>query len=424
MATAISIDSISKVYRLGTISSSTVGEDLNRWWARVRGRPDPSLPVGAQHSRPVGKQFWALDDVSFSVQQGDVLGVIGRNGAGKSTLLKILSQVTAPTSGQVTIHGRVASLLEVGTGFHPDLTGRENVFLNGAILGMTKAEIQRNFDQIVAFSECEAFIDTPVKRYSSGMYVRLAFAVAAHLESEVLIVDEVLAVGDTQFQKKCLDKMRDVSTTGRTVLFVSHSMPSIAALCNRAVLLKAGSVEVVGDTDGDLRTYRQDRSYALGAPIDLASSPRTGTGHARFTGLRIEALDHAGRSIDTLVTGSTIDVHVEIGCIEDIADANVALIVLDGGGYRVIDVNTALQGRTVSLRRGQCATVTFRLQDVLLRPGPYNVSLWVGHGHHAVDYVENACLWEFSTPPSASPLAYVYPGVYQCRFEHDVAVHG
>ena len=245
MSTVISIENVSKSYRLGTIGSGTLREDLQSWWHRKRGLPDPNLRLDQSHLPVEGHTLWALQDVSLQVDQGEVLGIIGRNGAGKSTLLKILSRVTAPTSGRIRVKGRVASLLEVGTGFHPELTGRENIFLNGAILGMTKAEVARKFDEIVAFSEIEQFIDTPVKRYSSGMYVRLAFAVAAHLEPEILVVDEVLAVGDAAFQKKCLGKMGDVAGEGRTVLFVSHNMIAVQSLCRRAIWLKRG--EVVGD---------------------------------------------------------------------------------------------------------------------------------------------------------------------------------
>jgi lipopolysaccharide transport system ATP-binding protein len=256
MSTVISVENVSKVYRLGMIGGGTLKEDLNRYWAKLRGKPDPTLKIGEEHhARKMGEQFWALDDVSFQVKEGEVLGIIGRNGAGKSTLLKILSQVTAPTSGEIKIKGRIASLLEVGTGFHPELTGRENVFLNGAILGMTKAEIRRKFDEIVAFSGIEEFIDTPVKRYSSGMYVRLAFAVAAHLEPEILIVDEVLAVGDADFQKKCMGKMQDVSKNGRTILFVSHNMAAVGKLCDQSILLDGGRIRLAGATDEVLPHY-------------------------------------------------------------------------------------------------------------------------------------------------------------------------
>ena len=251
MSTAISIEHVTKSYRLGLIGSGTLREDLQGWWHRVRGLPDPNLRVDQMHRAVEGHTLWALQDVSLEIKQGEALGIIGRNGAGKSTLLKILSRVTAPTSGRIRVKGRVASLLEVGTGFHPELTGRENIFLNGAILGMTKAEVSRKFDEIVAFSEIEQFIDTPVKRYSSGMYVRLAFAVAAHLEPEILVVDEVLAVGDASFQKKCLGKMGDVAGEGRTVLFVSHNMIAIQSLCRRAVWLGGGRL-IADDDSGQI----------------------------------------------------------------------------------------------------------------------------------------------------------------------------
>lgn len=246
--TVISVENVSKQYHLGTIGTGTFRNDLKLWWAKARNKPNPlALVDEADHGNRDGETLWALKDVSFKVEQGEALGIIGRNGAGKSTLLKILSRVTTPTSGEVKVKGRIASLLEVGTGFHPELTGRENIFLNGAIMGMSRAEVARKFDEIVDFSGVEKFIDTPVKRYSSGMYVRLAFAVAAHLEPEILIVDEVLAVGDAEFQKKCLGKMGDVSHEGRTVLFVSHNMGSIKALCTRGLYLEKGIIKFNGE---------------------------------------------------------------------------------------------------------------------------------------------------------------------------------
>lgn len=244
--TVIQVDNLSKRYRLGLIGTGTLSHDLNRWWARVRGKPDPYLKIGQDRTADDSEYMWALRDVSFEVKRGEALGIIGCNGAGKSTLLKILSRVTAPTSGEVLVKGRIASLLEVGTGFHHELTGRENIFLNGAILGMGKEEIRRKFDEIVAFAEIDKFIDTPVKRYSSGMYVRLAFGVAAHLEPEILIVDEVLAVGDAAFQKKCLGKMQDVGKAGRTVLFVSHNMSAIRQLCTSCLWLSGGAKKESG----------------------------------------------------------------------------------------------------------------------------------------------------------------------------------
>jgi lipopolysaccharide transport system ATP-binding protein len=246
MSKAIKVENLSKAYQLGDFGTGTISRDLERFFARLRGKEDPFLKIGEVNDRTTKGEsdvVWSLNDINFEVEQGDAVGIIGRNGAGKSTLLKILSRVTSPTTGSVKLRGRIASLLEVGTGFHPELSGRENIYLNGAILGMRKAEIKRKFDEIVSFSGVERYIDTPVKRYSSGMYVRLAFAVAAHLESEILIVDEVLAVGDAEFQKKCLGKMGQVSKSeGRTVLFVSHNMAAVKTLCNRGIVLANGQL--------------------------------------------------------------------------------------------------------------------------------------------------------------------------------------
>ncbi len=250
MMDVIKVENLSKAYQLGQFSTGTLSHDLKRWWALKRGLEDPFLKIGETNDRSVSGDsqiVWSLKDINFSVKSGDAVGVIGRNGAGKSTLLKILSQITSPTTGSVKLRGRVASLLEVGTGFHPELTGRENIFLNGAILGMRKTEIRRKFDDIVEFAGVQRYIDTPVKRYSSGMYVRLAFAVAAYLESEILIVDEVLAVGDAEFQKKCLGKMSDVSRSeGRTILFVSHNLGMVRTLCNKGIVLNHGISEFSG----------------------------------------------------------------------------------------------------------------------------------------------------------------------------------
>src|SRR6187399_1250031 len=282
MSAVIEVDDLWKKYRLGVIGTGTLRHDFERWWHRVRGKPDPYSEVdqkseirnresefGANVDHPISgvsaslgdDEMWALRGVSFEVKRGEILGIIGRNGAGKSTLLKILARITEPSSGRVVLDGRVASLLEVGTGFHPELSGRENIFLNGAILGMSKAEIRRKFDEIVDFSGVEKFLDTPVKRYSSGMYVRLAFSVAAHLEPEILVVDEVLAVGDAEFQKKCLGKMQDVSTNeGRTVLFVSHNMGTILQLCQSCILLQNGMVESIGKPQTIIEDYYNNKN--------------------------------------------------------------------------------------------------------------------------------------------------------------------
>jgi lipopolysaccharide transport system ATP-binding protein len=265
---AIKVEDLSKLYRLGEVGTGTMSQDLNRWWASIRGKEDPFAKIGEANDRTIkgNSDFvWSLKDVNFEVKKGEVLGIVGRNGAGKSTLLKILSKVTAPTTGRIKVNGRIASLLEVGTGFHPELTGRENIFLNGAILGMTKSEIRSKFDEIVDFSGVERYIDTPVKRYSSGMYVRLAFAVSAFLEPEILIVDEVLAVGDAEFQKKCLGRMEDVSRNdGRTILFVSHNMAAVSNLCTKSIFMRNGTLHSTGPTDQIIDEYISYGKYNSG----------------------------------------------------------------------------------------------------------------------------------------------------------------
>jgi lipopolysaccharide transport system ATP-binding protein len=257
--TVIQVENISKQYRLGEVSTGTIMHDVNRWWYKVRGKENPYLKIGEANDRTQkgsSDYVWALQDINFDVKRGEVLGIIGRNGAGKSTLLKILSKVTQPTTGQIKVNGRIASLLEVGTGFHPELSGRDNIFLNGAILGMTKKEIKSKFDEIVSFSGVERYIDTPVKRYSSGMYVRLAFAVAAHLEPDILIIDEVLAVGDAEFQKKCLGKMKDVSEKdGRTVLFVSHNLQAISNICHNGIIMHNGKMHSYEPIETCIQNY-------------------------------------------------------------------------------------------------------------------------------------------------------------------------
>lgn len=273
---ALKAENISKQYRLGQVGTGTLSHDLNRFWHQVRGKEDPYLKIGEANDRASkgeSEYVWSLRHISFEIEQGDAVGIIGRNGAGKSTLLKLLSKVTKPTTGKIYTNGRIASLLEVGTGFHPEMTGRENIYLNGAILGMSRKEIKRKFDEIVDFSGVERYIDTPVKRYSSGMYVRLAFAVAAHLESEILIVDEVLAVGDAEFQKKCLGKMGDVSKgEGRTVLFVSHNIAAVKNLCKKGILLKDGNLITQGAIEKVINTYdlefiSQDKNFRIDYPI-------------------------------------------------------------------------------------------------------------------------------------------------------------
>ena len=293
----IEVENLSKLYRLGLIGATSLRDSVERWWYRMRRKEEMCKKVGAKHlmiepddpqAGPEPNTLWALKDISFSVQKGEIVGIIGRNGVGKSTLLKILSRITEPTKGRAIMRGRVSSLLEVGTGFHPELTGRENIYLNGAILGMRKAEIDRKFDEIVDFSGVEKFIDTPVKRYSSGMYVRLAFAVAAHLEPEILLVDEVLAVGDFEFQKKCLGKMGDVAKEGRTVLFVSHNMAAINTLCTRTILLDNARVIKIGNTSDIVLLYLMEKTTTDSAEVTIT---KVSNAEIAFTKIWISDID-------------------------------------------------------------------------------------------------------------------------------------
>jgi len=275
--TAIQLENISKQYRLGVVGTGTLGHDLNRWYSKITGKGDPTIKIGTSNRLDAdGDDYvWALKDVNLKIAKGEVIGLVGKNGAGKSTLLKILSRITSPTTGIIKINGRIASLLEVGTGFHPELTGKENIYLNGAILGMTKKEISRKFNEIVEFSGVRKYIDTPVKRYSSGMYVRLAFAVAAHLEPEILIVDEVLAVGDAEFQRKAIGKMKDVSRSGRTVIFVSHNLAAVEQLCTSAALISNGTLMMHGAVSNVLAEYKK-------SVIEADKYRRSGTKHVEF----------------------------------------------------------------------------------------------------------------------------------------------
>ncbi len=310
----VRVEKLWKQYQLGTINHGTLAQDLNSWWAKIRGKEDPNLrvdqrlQVSKRSMSQASDHFWALRDVSLDVKQGEALGIIGKNGAGKSTLLKILSKVTAPTKGQIKIKGRVASLLEVGTGFHPDLTGRENIFLNGAILGMSKVEIRSKFDEIVTFAEIAPFIDTPVKRYSSGMYVRLAFAVAAHLDPEILIVDEVLAVGDAAFQRKCLGKMSDVASEGRTVLFVSHNMAAVRNLCGQVVWLDGGKVLKTGPSASVVDEYLRD-NLIVDSLQEIRQQLKT-IAEDPIVKLLDIAIYQKGQLTNTVLNGSSVEIEI------------------------------------------------------------------------------------------------------------------
>jgi lipopolysaccharide transport system ATP-binding protein len=335
------------------------------------------------------EEFWALHDVTFDIRRGEVVGIVGRNGAGKSTLLKVLSRITEPTCGRVTLKGRVASLLEVGTGFHPELTGRENIFLNGAILGMTRAEIGRKFDEIVAFAEVERFLDTPVKRYSSGMYVRLAFAVAAHLEPEILIVDEVLAVGDAEFQKKCLGKMQDVAGHGRTVLFVSHNMTAVQNLCGRAVVLKSGSVDFIGSVDDAIECYRA--SSKRQETVALASrSDRRGNGLLRFVDVGIFSPERGPP-----VMGADLLISVQCLASRDLRNVNISIHICDADGRVLVRASTWESGIPFSFSAGITA-ITCQLPQLPLLAGRYSVLLAASFPptFEHLDYIEDAAHFE------------------------------
>ena len=414
MTTAIQIEGLGKKYRRGINArrSDTLRDMFTNF---------VHSPLAAFRP-PQHETFWALRDVSLEVREGEVLGLIGRNGAGKTTLLKILSRITQPTTGWAEIRGRVRSLLEVGTGFHGELSGRENTYLSGSILGMSKREIDRKFDEIVAFAEIDKFIDTPVKHYSSGMYVRLAFAVAAHLEPEILFVDEVLAVGDIAFQKKCLGKMGDVAREGRTIILVSHNMAAINALCSRCVILNVGGVEFDGPTDkATARYYAESLSMSSGS--DLSDRQRDGCGKARFTSICVQALDAVGRPVDVAYPGCDLSIDVEFKCESYFAHANLAIILYDSNGYRLIDTNTAQKGDFVSLRAGQIARANFLLREVLLRPGKYLIGLWLGReGVETLDHVEYATTLDFAEGDETKGHPVVYPGKYLCRFEENVAI--
>ncbi|WP_294183486.1 ABC transporter ATP-binding protein [uncultured Sphingobacterium sp.] len=324
---ALEVDNLSKQYRLGQVGTGTISHDLNRWWHKVRGKEDPYLKIGDANDRTKSGDsdyVWALRDINFQIEQGDAVGIIGRNGAGKSTLLKLLSKVTKPTLGEIKVKGRIASLLEVGTGFHPEMTGRENIYLNGAILGMTRREIKRKFDEIVDFAGVERYIDTPVKRYSSGMYVRLAFAVAAHLESEILIVDEVLAVGDAEFQKKCLGKMGDVSKgEGRTVLFVSHNIASVTALCNKGILLQNGTLFEEGNISNVISSYLDSGNSSSNHYISDSEFYEN-----EITDVKI--LDQNERLVNNFYSHQRITVRIQFNCsIENIIHSEIGIRVKD-----------------------------------------------------------------------------------------------
>lgn len=397
----IKAENISKQYRLGSIGTKTLSNDLKRWYYQLRGKEDPFLKIGEANDRSkkgASEYVWALKDINFEINRGEVIGIIGKNGAGKSTLLKILSRVTAPTTGQITIHGRMASLLEVGTGFHPELSGRENVYLNGAIMGMTKREIGSKFDEIVDFSGVERYIDTPVKRYSSGMYVRLAFAVAAHLEPEILIVDEVLAVGDAEFQKKCLGKMKDVSGQGRTVLFVSHNMGAIQSLCSRSIYLKHGTIQQSGETDKIINYYLSNELKAedelkLEVNSDLPASVT-----------QVVLLDRKNQKTKSYLSGEPLKFEFSI------LNQSDGVFQMGIGIASALDVNIFSDiSEPISLKKGHNELVYENLQ-IKLAPGNYALTFNLLYNGKSIQYFEKIINFEVLEINAEGETYALHPG--------------
>jgi len=414
----IQVEHLSKQYRLGVINHGTLRLDLQSWWARTRSKPDPNAVVREEEnceddaanrvvcqtildadcireSKSSNERFFALDNVSFEVNEGEIFGIIGTNGAGKSTLLKILCRITAPTAGVARIRGRIASMLEVGTGFHPELSGRENVFLNGAILGMSRAEVRRKFDDIVEFAQLARFMDTPVKRYSSGMYTRLAFSVAAHLDAAVMIIDEVLAVGDFEFQKKCSEKIRELTLQGRTVIIVSHNMPTVQRLCTRGILLRRGRVVATGATQKVVEAYLVNPTKADPERFPLAQrEDRSGNGAFRFVDVGVEVNPLSGERL--IRSGS--DVIIKI-CIENrrqrvLRNVDITFSIDNYANERIALFTTkAVAGTIEKVVLGR-SNINFQIARLPLVAGRYSLTLFGTANGEIVDWVQSAASFE------------------------------
>lgn len=381
---AIQINGVKKMYKLGQIGGGTLQADLQSWWARARGKEDPNTKIG-EDQRSNGETFMALNGIDLTIYQGEAVGIIGRNGAGKSTLLKLLSQVTAPTEGDIDIYGRIASMLEVGTGFNGEMTGRENVYMNGAILGMTKAEIDAKMEDIIEFSEVREFIDTPVKRYSSGMYVKLAFSVAAHLDSEIMIMDEVLAVGDMAFQKKCLDKMREAADKeGRTVLYVSHNMNTIRQLCDRCIVLDKGKVVFEGGVEEAINNYIGNSFYSPKI-VSLDDFPRDLTVNNKARILKIEVMEREEWKIKV---GEKLRIRIVVKANENILDIGFRSRVFTPDGS---SVSVLLAPNLVSISKNETCSFPLELDISSLVPGKYCLScvLYKVNEYGGFDYYDH-----------------------------------
>ena len=379
MATAIEFDNISKLYRLGMVSTGTLRHDLNRWWTvSVRGKDDPYMKVGETNDRSSKGEsdyVWALKDIDFKVEQGDVVGIIGKNGAGKSTLLKLLSKVTAPTTGVIRARGRIGSLLEVGTGFHQEMTGRENIYMNGAILGMTKQEITSKLDEIVDFSGCERYIDTPVKRYSSGMMVRLGFAVAAHLDPEILVVDEVLAVGDAEFQKKAIGKMQDVSKgEGRTVLFVSHNMAAVKSLCKTGIVLNNGGIQIVGSATEAVDYYLNNSCMSKTPNYVQISEKYRDSGFSRdieFISFKLK------KESATYASDEDVELEIVVRGNRGKNDCRINCTIWDS---QTEPIGSVVSMQPFDVQEGEVATINYIIKHSNLAIGRYTFTFSIGTG--------------------------------------------
>ena len=384
---ALSLRGVGKRYDVSGRSSTTLAEQVADWVGRARGSSDAN-------------QFWALRDVSCEIGKGEIIGLVGRNGAGKSTLLKLIAGVTTPSAGEIDIYGRIGSLLEVGTGFHPELTGRENVFLNGAFIGMRRAEIRQRFDEIVEFSGVERFLDLPIKRYSSGMAVRLAFAVAAHLDADILLVDEVLAVGDQAFQDKCLGKMREVrQREGRTVLFVSHNLAAVASLCTRALLLQSGRVIADASAAEVCRLYAAGVASTTSDEVDLSGVPRMKRSPARFTAVRVNGVDASGRATDGIVSGGSLAITVTIGADQRVSRAVAGVDIVDERGRPAAAVSTDSRDVWFDVEAGGARRITLTLRDVELRAGAYTLGLTLRTMAEVLDEVDAVVRFEVESRP-------------------------
>ena len=411
MSTAIKIENVSKQYRLGVISTGTLSHDLNRWWTtKILRKEDPYLKIGETNDRSTkaGSEYvWALKDINMEIEQGDVVGIIGKNGAGKSTLLKLLSRVTKPTTGSIKYKGRIASLLEVGTGFHPEMTGRENIYMNGAIMGMTKQEITRKLDEIVDFSGCERYIDTPVKRYSSGMTVRLGFAIAAHLDPEILVVDEVLAVGDAEFQKKAIGKMQDVSKgEGRTVLFVSHNMASIRTLCKNGVLLENGKIVRKGSVN-DVVDYYMNNIKDIESSAKTIITPEM-RDFNRSLKVAFVSLEHI-KGNNVYASDENIVLKVVVKAKKNMTDCRINCTIRTIDGQALCNNSSETY---FNIKEGETKVLKYTLVNPGLTVGKYTLSFSVGIGNMTIgetnfDVVTNALTIEIDKPYKDKDSYYV-----------------